>query len=43
MPKIVVSRRARDDLKRIWHYVAFDDENAADRLLMAFALLSLAS
>ena len=36
MPEIVVSQRARDDFKRIWRYVAFDDENAADRLLMAF-------
>jgi len=35
MPEIVISHRARDDFKRIWHYVALDDENAADRLLLA--------
>ncbi len=32
---IVVSRRAREDFKRIWRYIALDDETAADRLLLA--------
>lgn len=35
MADIVISRRARDDFKRIWRYVALDDEAAADRLLLA--------
>jgi plasmid stabilization system protein ParE len=35
MTKIVVSQRARDDFKRIWHYIAQDKDYAADRLLMA--------
>jgi toxin ParE1/3/4 len=33
--EIVVSRRAREDFKRIWRYIALDDEDAADRLLLA--------
>jgi toxin ParE1/3/4 len=32
---IVLSRRARDDFKRIWRYIALDNESAADRLLLA--------
>ena len=35
MPEIVVSHRARDDFERIWHYIAADNETAADRLLLA--------
>ncbi|MEH3124180.1 MAG: type II toxin-antitoxin system RelE/ParE family toxin [Sphingomonas phyllosphaerae] len=35
MTAIVLSRRARDDLKRIWAYIALDDDRAADRLLLA--------
>ncbi len=35
MTDIVVSRRAREDFKRIWLYVALDNEAAADRLLLA--------
>ena len=35
MTMIVVSRRAREDFKRIWRYIALDDESAADRLLLA--------
>lgn len=35
MTDIVVSERAREDFKRIWRYVALDDEDAADRLLLA--------
>ncbi|HZL00902.1 MAG TPA: type II toxin-antitoxin system RelE/ParE family toxin [Caulobacteraceae bacterium] len=35
MTKIVLSRRAREDFKRIWSYIAFDSETAADRTLMA--------
>jgi toxin ParE1/3/4 len=35
MTDIVVSRRARDDFKRIWRYIALDNEEAADRLLLA--------
>jgi len=35
MTDIVVSRRAREDFKRIWRYVALDNEDAADRLLLA--------
>lgn len=35
MTDIVVSRRARDDFKRIWRYIALDNEDAADRLLLA--------
>jgi toxin ParE1/3/4 len=32
---IVISRRARDDFKRIWRYIALDNESVADRLLLA--------
>jgi toxin ParE1/3/4 len=32
---IVLSRRARDDFKRIWRYIAEDNERAADALLLA--------
>lgn len=35
MTDIVLSQRAKDDFKRIWRYVALDDEVAADRLLLA--------
>ncbi|OAH42135.1 plasmid stabilization protein [Sphingobium yanoikuyae] len=35
MAGIVTSRQAREDFKRIWHYIALDDEAAADRLLLA--------
>lgn len=35
MTAIVLSRRARDDFKRIWTHIALDDEHAADRLLYA--------
>ena len=35
MTEIVISQRARDDFKRIWRYIAQDNEDAADRLLMA--------
>ncbi|MBN8841416.1 MAG: type II toxin-antitoxin system RelE/ParE family toxin [Sphingomonadales bacterium] len=35
MPDIVISRRAQEDFKRIWQYVALDDDSAADRLLLA--------
>lgn len=35
MTVIVVSRQAREDFKRIWRYIALDDEAAADRLLLA--------
>ena len=35
MTKIVISRQAREDLKRIWRYIALDNEEAADRLLLA--------
>jgi len=35
MTEIVVSRRALDGFKRIWLYVALDNEAAADRLLLA--------
>lgn len=35
MTEIVLSRRAREDFKRIWHYIALDSEAAADRLLLA--------
>ena len=35
MTSIVISRRAREDFKRIWRYIALDDEAAADRLLLA--------
>ncbi len=35
MTDIVISRRARDDFKRIWRYIALDNEVAADRLLLA--------
>jgi toxin ParE1/3/4 len=34
MPEIILSRRARDDFKRIWHYIAQDNPEAADRLLL---------
>lgn len=35
MTDIVISRRAREDFKRIWRYIALDSEAAADRLLLA--------
>lgn len=35
MTAIVLSRRAREDFKRIWTYIARDDDHAADRLLLA--------
>jgi len=35
MTDIVVSRRAQEDLKRIWLYIALDNDAAADRLLLA--------
>jgi toxin ParE1/3/4 len=35
MPEIVVSNRAREDFKRIWHYIAQDNADAADRVLLA--------
>ena len=35
MTDIVVSRQALDDFKRIWRYIALDNEEAADRLLLA--------
>lgn len=35
MTTIVLSRRAREDFKRIWTYIALDDDRAADRLLLA--------
>ena len=35
MTAIVISRRAREDFKRIWTYIALDDDRAADRLLLA--------
>ncbi len=35
MPDIVISHRAREDFKRIWQYIALDNEAAADRLLLA--------
>lgn len=35
MTDIVVSKRALDDFKYIWRYVALDNEDAADRLLLA--------
>ena len=35
MTTIVLSRRARKDFKRIWTYIALDDDHAADRLLLA--------
>jgi toxin ParE1/3/4 len=34
MADITVSRRAREDFKRIWRYIALDNEAAADRLLL---------
>jgi toxin ParE1/3/4 len=34
MTDLVVSRQARDDFKRIWRYIALDNEDAADRLLL---------
>ena len=37
MTKIVVSRRAREDLKRIWRHIALDSVAAADRVLLAIA------
>jgi toxin ParE1/3/4 len=33
--EIVISRRAREDFRRIWQYIALDNESAADRLLLA--------
>lgn len=35
MADIILSRRARDDFKRIWRFVALDDMAAGDRLLLA--------
>ncbi|MEI5687792.1 type II toxin-antitoxin system RelE/ParE family toxin [Sphingomonas kyungheensis] len=35
MTTIVLSRRAREDLKRIWTHITLDDARAADRLLLA--------
>lgn len=35
MADIIISREAQADFKRIWHYIALDDEAAADRLLLA--------
>ena len=35
MTDMVVSRRAIEDFKRIWRYIALDDEDVADRLLLA--------
>ncbi len=35
MTTIVISRRAREDFKRIWTCIALDDDLAADRLLLA--------
>ncbi len=35
MTAIILSRRAREDFKRIWTYIARDDDRAADRLLLA--------
>jgi len=35
LTEIVISRRAGDDFKRIWRYIALDNEAAADRLLLA--------
>lgn len=35
MPDIVVSCRAQEDFKRIWHFIALDSAQAADRLLLA--------
>jgi len=35
MAEICISRRAREDFKRIWRYIALDHEPAADRLLLA--------
>jgi toxin ParE1/3/4 len=32
---IVLSRRARDDFRRIWRYIAEDNERAADAVLLA--------
>ena len=34
MTEILVSRRAQADLKRIWHFIAEDSPDAADRLLL---------
>jgi toxin ParE1/3/4 len=33
--EIVLSRRAREDFKRIWRFIAADNEAAADKLLLA--------
>ncbi|MEH3105351.1 MAG: type II toxin-antitoxin system RelE/ParE family toxin [Sphingomonas phyllosphaerae] len=35
MTAIVISRRARENFKRIWTYIAQDDQRAADALLLA--------
>ncbi len=35
MRDILISRRAREDFKRIWRYIAQDNADAADRLLLA--------
>ncbi len=35
MIEIIVSARARQDFKRIWRYIALDNEAAADKLLLA--------
>jgi toxin ParE1/3/4 len=32
---IVITRSARDNFRRIWRYIALDNEDAADRLLLA--------
>ena len=33
--RVVLSRRAREDLKRVWRHIAADSEAAADRVLLA--------
>jgi toxin ParE1/3/4 len=35
MTNIVLSNRAVADFKRIWRYIALDDADAADRVLLA--------
>lgn len=35
MTEIVISQEAEAGFKRIWRYIALDDEAAADRLLLA--------
>lgn len=34
MAELVVSRRAEDELRELWRYIAAEDLNAADRLLL---------